>query len=67
MLLLLHAICPKYEPISEILRKNPNKTCSGKTQTKCSGSVAEVFSWLCTGNGFRQGEICILRGQSGEY
>ena len=35
----------------EKLRKNPNKTCSG--------SIVEVFSWLYTGDGFRQRKICM--------
>ena len=35
----------------EKLRKKTNKTCSG--------SVVEVFSWLYTGDGFRQRKICM--------
>ena len=31
---------------------------SGKKKT-CSGSVVEVFSWLYTGDGFRQRKICM--------
>ena len=55
----MHVVLTCSDNIWEVPLEPPGEKLEIKGKNSCSGSVVEVFSWLYTGDGFRQRKICM--------